>query len=426
MAKISAKKSNIKTIANRISVSPNTEVVADLKFKRKQDFRKFLKWVSASSKALERVELPKKKEIEKLVKDSGRGGGFPWLLALLGLGAAGLGAAAALSKGKGEERTGLAKGIETASSSTGRIPKNVKIPTFKKINVKSGGPRKVKVTPKSNTLKLLQKGRPPKVTNVGSRVKVIRNLPGTTGVVGYETGKGKLVTTKAKAPSIPKKLEVSKKIVENKGVLKNIKLNKGLVGVTRGALNVAGKGIAVAGGAMSTMDRLQEGQTVTQSLVGATGETLGAWYGFAPGFKIGAAITAKAASALIFAPFPGARILYGGAVLFGGISGGILTSNIGKKLGGGIADKITGVQKKMSNIEKKKTVKDKKEPVNSKEPTVVPFPVINSQPISANQSQVVPVPITNNSPEVSADFSSASMDNSGVNSTWETLLLSRL
>ena len=81
MAKLSAKKSNLKTIANKIVVSPSTATVSDLKFKRKKDFSTFLKWIESSNKALARIKLPSKKEIEKL---GGGGGGFPWLLALLG------------------------------------------------------------------------------------------------------------------------------------------------------------------------------------------------------------------------------------------------------------------------------------------------------------------------------------------------------
>ena len=79
-----------------------------------------------------------------------------------------------------------------------------------------------------------------------------------------------------------------------------------MVGVGRGVLNTVGKGFAVAGGVMSTVDRLQEGQTAKQALVGATGETVGAWYGFGAGMKLGSAVTAKVASPLLFAPFPGA------------------------------------------------------------------------------------------------------------------------
>ena len=39
MAKISAKKSDLKTIANKIIVSPSTAAVSDLKFKRRKDFQ---------------------------------------------------------------------------------------------------------------------------------------------------------------------------------------------------------------------------------------------------------------------------------------------------------------------------------------------------------------------------------------------------
>ena len=52
MAKISAKKSDLKTIANKIIVSPSTAAVSDLKFKRKKDFSTFVKWIDSSNKAL--------------------------------------------------------------------------------------------------------------------------------------------------------------------------------------------------------------------------------------------------------------------------------------------------------------------------------------------------------------------------------------
>ena len=79
MAKISAKKSNLKTIANKIIVSPSTAIVSDLKFKRKKDFKTFVKWIESSNKALAGIKLPKKKEVEKL----GKGGGFGGLLSTL-------------------------------------------------------------------------------------------------------------------------------------------------------------------------------------------------------------------------------------------------------------------------------------------------------------------------------------------------------
>ena len=70
MAKISAKKSDLKTIANKIIVSPSTAAVSDLKFKRKKDFSTFVKWIESSNKALAGIKLPKKKEVEKLLKNN--------------------------------------------------------------------------------------------------------------------------------------------------------------------------------------------------------------------------------------------------------------------------------------------------------------------------------------------------------------------
>ena len=105
---------------------------------------------------------------------------------------------------------------------------------------------------------------------------------------------------------------------------------------------------------MTTVDRLQEGQTAKQAFVGGAAEATGSFLGFGKGFKIGAAITAKAAAPLIVAPIPGARILYAAAVLTGGIAGGFIGSKIGRSVSGGLADKLTGVQKKLETVKPKK------------------------------------------------------------------------
>ena len=406
MAKISAKKSDLKTIANKIIVSPSTAAVSDLKFKRKKDFSTFVKWIESSNKALAGIKLPKKKEVEKLGKGSGGDGLLGMLLGglLLSAGtvlAAGAGIKAGLDSEPGEEKTGLGKTIESGVDNTGYIPKKLNVPNFSKIKVKSGNAPKTKF--KSSTLKNLNKGIKPdvKINNKISSSKI------------------------GKAPPIPKKITTTNKIVQNVSKpFKNIKLNKGLVGVGRGVVNTVGKGFAVAGGAMSTVDRLQEGQTVKQALVGATGETVGAWYGFGAGMKLGSAVTAKVASPLLFAPFPGARPLYFFSVLAGGVAGGMAASRLGKSMGGGLADKITGALKKIDSNEKKKTVKEKKIGGRKKGGgvTTVPFPVITNE---KKETEIIPIPIANGNGGSSS--SSATLPSSdGVNSTLGDLLLTRL
>ena len=418
MAKISAKKSDLKTIANKIIVSPSTAAVSDLKFKRKKDFSTFVKWIESSNKALAGIKLPKKKEVEKLGKGSGGGDGLLNMLfgGLLLAGtalAAGAGLKAGLDSKPGEEKTGLGKTIESGVDNTGYIPKKLNIPNFTQTKVKSDNVPKTKVKSsnlpktkniKSNTLKNLNKGVKP-------NVKINNKI--TSSKIG-------------KAPPIPKKITTTNKIVQNVSKpFKTIKLNKGLVGFGRGVLNTVGKGFAVAGGVMSTVDRLQEGQTAKQAFVGATGETVGAWYGFGAGMKLGSAVTAKAASPLLFAPFPGARPLYLFAVLAGGVAGGMAASKLGKSMGGGIADRITGALKKIDSNEKKKTVKEKKTEGRKKGGgvTTVPFPVITNQ---KKETEIIPIPIGNGNGGSSSSSSTTLPSGDGVNSTLGDLLLTRL
>ena len=166
--------------------------------------------------------------------------------------------------------------------------------------------------------------------------------------------------------NVPKEIKLPKRTVDvkGKGVKPKIKtttlkpqkiaLNKGLKGVGRKVVKGLGKKLVVADAAMTTVDRLQEGQTAKQAFVGGAAEATGSFLGFGKGFKIGAAITAKAAAPLIVAPIPGARILYAAAILTGGIAGGFIGSKIGRSVSGGLADKLTGVQKKLETVKTKK------------------------------------------------------------------------
>ena len=358
MAKISAKKSDLKTIANKIIVSPSTAAVSDLKFKRKKDFSTFLKWIESSNKALARIKLPSKKEIEKL---GGGGGGFPWLLALLGVG--GLGAFAASKWGDGGidgiQKFLLQDEIRTATDFSGRIPKEFKVPKkkpFKTKTVKVDKTKKTKI--KSSTLKKVEKGTKP------GKVKV---------------DKGKITSSKniTKAPSVPKKLKVTTQKILKKNPLKKVKLTKGFKGFLRGTASKVGGVFAAADVAHTTVDRLQEGQSVDQAVVGAVAEGAGSWYGFGAGFKLGSAVTGKISLPLLTIPKVG-WVAYPLVTLAGGIAGGYAGSKIGRSMAGGLADRFTGVLEKAQAANEKKSVTEEKKDKNNiaSGETIVPIPFV--------------------------------------------------
>ena len=418
MAKISAKNSNLKTIANKIIVSPSTATVSDLKFKRRKDFSTFVKWIESSNKALAGIKLPSKKEIEKL--GGGSGGGFPWLLALLGVGGLGaLGLDKLLKKLKGGTddedidniQTDLKQDeIRTATNFSGRIPREINLANYdvKKVNPtkginKTGTGKKIK----SSTLKTLNKGTKPKVVNTGTKG-------------------GKFTSTPGKAPTIPKKVVPKNKLVQSvTNPTKTIRLDKGLRGVARHGLTVAGRVLAVADAAHTTVDRLQEGQTVKQAVVGGTAEAVGSWVGFGPGFKLGSAVTAKIASPLILAPFPGARPLYGLTVLAGGIAGGFAGSKIGREMAGGLADKFTGVLNKARGKDKNNSVAEKKtDGDNIASGGTIPL-ILATKNDSDGGMPFSDAMDLGSSSDISSSFAIPPIDD-GLNSSLSDLFLSRL
>jgi hypothetical protein len=139
-----------------------------------------------------------------------------------------------------------------------------------------------------------------------------------------------------------------------KGAKQGAKILDGIGDATRGlrsvkgaskanaALNIATAGLEFAG-------RKSEGQTNTQAAVGTAADVGGGMAGFALASKA----TATALSPLIVTPVPGARVLYGIAVLGAGIIG----SMAGSKLAASGADKLTGADKvgeKLEDFNKKK------------------------------------------------------------------------
>ena len=80
--------------ARRITTNPSVVSVKALKFNRKRDYSKFIKWIDSSSEELKKIKLPKKKDIKGI---SVKGGGIG-LLGLLALGGATIVSASALKK----------------------------------------------------------------------------------------------------------------------------------------------------------------------------------------------------------------------------------------------------------------------------------------------------------------------------------------
>ena len=270
MAKISAKKSNLRTIANKIIVSPSTDAVADLKFKRRKDFSTFVKWIDSSNKALDRIKLPSKKEVEKLGKGSG---GSNWLLGLLGL--LGLGALGIAASKKGSESS---DGVDAEDTGV-TIPKSLQGPNLtsalditrqlgdpnirrnnninrsnRKIDAKNKNILKTNLKNaktksnwiknlKSNTLrnKFWKKGGiKPQVTNLGERMKSVQLKHGSKLM---KVGSGKFSATKASAPLVPDPL--NKNFLKKKPTFKtSLKTNmKNLF--TKGGIKNLGKGFLV-------------------------------------------------------------------------------------------------------------------------------------------------------------------------------------
>ena len=91
---IAVSNSEIIKSARRITTNPSVVSVKALKFNRKRDYSKFIKWIDSSTKELEKIKLPKKKDIKGI---SVKGGGIG-LLGLLALGGASIVGASVLKK----------------------------------------------------------------------------------------------------------------------------------------------------------------------------------------------------------------------------------------------------------------------------------------------------------------------------------------
>tara|TARA_B100001996_G_scaffold81424_1_gene60079 strand:- start:1295 stop:2584 length:1290 start_codon:yes stop_codon:yes gene_type:complete len=156
---IAVSNSEIIKSARRITTNPSVVSVKALKFNRKRDYSKFIKWIDSSTKELEKIKLPKKKDIKGI---SVKGGGIG-LLGLLALGGASIVGASVLKKildgtefempeapGLGMLKTGVFTGAALGTGVTVARKTN----WFQRL---FGGSKKTKVTMGKGTEEILKK-----------------------------------------------------------------------------------------------------------------------------------------------------------------------------------------------------------------------------------------------------------------------------
>ena len=326
-------KSPLKNSANNIVASPQTRMVKALDFDKKSEYKKFVKWIDSSTKDLEKIKIPSKKEIKKLEKlvlemDRGGGGGLGGLLGLLG----GIPGMFLPSLG----------GPDIPFIRRPKPPKGKPKPK----STKGGGTKIPKLNPKSlsrlnDSFSRYISGK----SNLGDRLRLFRR--GNIGASGLFTKGGFNAQGALKGQGFK---------------LPGFGGGKPQVG---GGTNVPrGKpgGIGLRGGLLSAGlaaydygSRVSEGQTQTQAISGAAAGGVGGWAGAA----LAAKGTAAALSPLIVTPVPGSRVVYalavGASALIGGMAGSSLLS--------GVADKLTGADKKIDQIKEneKRDIKNEKE-----------------------------------------------------------------
>ena len=61
MSKINIHDSDIIKAAKKIKTNPSVNIVKSLKFNKKTDYTKFVKWIGSSVEKIEDIELPEKK-----------------------------------------------------------------------------------------------------------------------------------------------------------------------------------------------------------------------------------------------------------------------------------------------------------------------------------------------------------------------------
>jgi len=325
-------KSPLKNSANNIVASPQTRMVKALDFDKKSEYKKFIKWIDSSTKDLEKIKIPSKKEIKKLEKlvlemDRG-GGGLGGLLGLLG------GIPGMFLPGLG--------GPDIPFIRRPKPPRGKPKPN----SSKGGGPKIPRLNPKqlgrmNDSFSRYIAGK----SNLGDRFRLFKGgrigLPGLFTKGGFNA-QGALKGQGFKLPGFgggqtatggaPKLGGGSTKMG---GALKNAG------GFARRASGPAS--LLFAG--LDYQDRKTEGQTETQAISGATSSA------------VGGAVAGSLATAIALTVIPEPSTTVAGLIMLGSLA----ASYFGGKAAGSLSDKITGANKTIDANKKITEEKQKSE-----------------------------------------------------------------
>jgi len=319
-------KSPLKNSANNIVASPQTRMVKALDFDKKSEYKKFVKWIDSSTKDLEKIKIPSKKEIKKLEKlvlemDGGGGGGLGGLLGLI---------PSILFPSFG--------GPDIPFFRRPKPPKGGK----NKDKTKGGGPKVPRFNPKSlsrinDSFSRYISGK----SNFGDRLRLFKGgrigLPGLFTKGGFNA-QGALKGQGFKLPGFGGGKPQAGGIPNLGSLGKTGSFLKNAGGVARQASGP----LSLLFGVMDYSERKSEGQTETQAISGASSTAVG---GAAAGAATG---TLATAIALTVIPEPSSTVA--GLIMLGSLAAAGVASYFGGKAAGNLSDKITGVNKENRNI----------------------------------------------------------------------------
>lgn len=321
-------KSPLKDSANNIVASPQTRMVKALDFDKKSEYKKFVKWIDSSTKDLEKIKIPSKKEIKKLEKlvleMDGGGGGLGGLLGLI--------------------PSILFPGFDGPDIPFIRRPKPPKGKPKPK-SPKGGGPKVPKLNPKSlsrlnDSFSRYISGK----SNFGDRLRLFRR--GNIGASGLFTKGGFNAQGALKGQGF--KLPGFGGGKPQTGATPNLGSATKAGGFLKNAGGVARRSsgpLSLLFAGLDYSERKSEGQTETQAIGGAASTA------------VGGAVAGSLATAIALTVIPEPSTTVAGLIMLGSLA----ASYFGGKAAGSLSDKITGANKKIDANKKISEDKQKSE-----------------------------------------------------------------